>query len=111
MLRFPRLSLVITVVTVLYATILTLLVSNSPTHNTWLSRISPSPGDGVPFAQHDHDQHTLNHLEPVTATVTRTTTAIATTTVTAVQTVAPPIPGPAYCDECGEGDVLCKEYG
>lgn len=47
----------------------------------------------------------------MTATVTRTTTAIATTTVTAVQTVAPPIPGPAYCDECGEGDVLCKEYG
>lgn len=115
MLRFPRFSLAITVLTVLYAAILTLLVSNGSAHDAWISRVFPSLSETVSFASHDHAQHPLKHPESATVTVTKTltqtTTAIATTTITAVQTVAPSIPGPAYCDECGEGDVLCKEYG
>ena len=113
MLRVPRPSLVATALVFLYAAILTLLVSSGTAPDTWISRIFPALNNTGFFEQ--HDQHVLSHPESTTATVTktvtRTTTAIATTTVTAVQTVVPPIPGPVYCDECGESDILCKEYG
>ncbi|QRW19610.1 GDSL-like lipase/acylhydrolase family protein [Rhizoctonia solani] len=38
-------------------------------------------------------------------------TVTATKTITSFQTVTPSFPGPAYCDECGKEDLMCKEYG
>ncbi|KAG9094352.1 CRISPR-associated endonuclease/helicase Cas3 [Ceratobasidium sp. UAMH 11750] len=113
--RLPRFPLLIATLIVVYAAILTVVVSTGSKRDGWVGRLFPSLEDSLNLLHHEHhDQHVL---EPKTITVaqthtvTTTATATATTTVASVQTVTPAIPGPAYCKECGEDDLLCKEYG
>ncbi|KAG8768143.1 CRISPR-associated endonuclease/helicase Cas3 [Ceratobasidium sp. 428] len=114
MLRLPRFSFVVAALTVVYAGILTLVVSTG-SRDTWMSRLLPtSLDDAINLAAHGHghhDQHVFAGNTTITVTKTQTVTATATATAVSVQTVVPKTPGPAYCKECSEDDLMCKEYG
>lgn len=109
MLRSPRVSFVVTCLSVVYAAVVTLFIlSGSSSHDGWLNRLFTATSD-YHFSS-SPEQPPLG-LIPKQDCRTQATTVTATRTVTTVQTVTPAIPGPPYCDECGKDDTLCKEYG
>jgi hypothetical protein len=105
MLRSPRISFLITSLTVLYAVITTLFILSGSIQSGWLNRLFLPATDNnasAPF----HEQHALSLKQDCALATVTETKAIAS-----FQTLAPIAPGPAYCNECGKDDVLCREYG
>ncbi|KAJ1310849.1 hypothetical protein OPQ81_009367 [Rhizoctonia solani] len=75
-------------------------------HGGWLDRLFFPASKINISALPSHEQLPLaleQECVPITVTATRT--------ITSIQTVTPPVPGPAYCNECGKDDSLCNEYG
>ncbi|KEP55010.1 putative capsule structure designer protein [Rhizoctonia solani 123E] len=69
-----------------------------------ISLTSKSPTNSSALLSYEQQPLALEREStPATVTVTKT--------INTIQTMAPIIPGPAYCDECGKDDLLCKEYG
>ncbi|CAE6469557.1 unnamed protein product [Rhizoctonia solani] len=106
MLRSPRISLIITSLVTLYAATVTFFVLGGSAPGAWIDGFFLHLSETNASALLSHEQLPLAlKQECVSTTVT------ATKTIIAVQTTAPSVPGPAYCEECGKGDLLCKEYG
>ncbi|KAF8742138.1 hypothetical protein RHS02_03529, partial [Rhizoctonia solani] len=106
MLRSPRISFVITSLTALYAAIITLFFLGGWVQDGWFNRLFLPIRDTNISSFPSQEQHLVS-IKPGCIPVTVT----ATKTITSFQTVTPSFPGPAYCDECGKEDLMCKEYG
>ncbi|ELU43286.1 capsule structure designer protein [Rhizoctonia solani AG-1 IA] len=106
MLRSPRISFVITSLTALYAAIITLFFLGGWVQDGWFNRLFLPIRDTNISSFPSQEQHPVS-IKPGCIPVTVT----ATKTITSFQTVTPSFPGPAYCDECGKEDLMCKEYG
>ncbi|CAE6524133.1 unnamed protein product [Rhizoctonia solani] len=108
MLRSPRISFILTSLITLYAAIVTLFILGESVQSGWVdgffSSLSKSPTNSSALLSYEQQPLALEREStPATVTVTKT--------INTIQTMVPIIPGPAYCDECGKDDLLCKEYG